>query len=287
MSKPLGTVSRLAMPVKAWVQRFTLFFLVAAAVALTLLGRMESSLLQTASNSVTDVAAPVLDFASRPVSSTVDAIERVQHLVALADENAELRETNRHLRRWQAVAHRLEAENAALRDLLRMAPDPRTRYVTARVVGDPGGAFVRSVLVNAGARDGVGQGQAAVTGEGLAGRVAQAGARSARVVLITDMNSRIPVIVSGARERAVLAGDNSSRPALLYLGPRVQVRPGDRVLTSGDGGAFPAGLPVGVVAAVGDGQVRVQPFVDWDRMDFLRLIDFERPGLLLSAGGTD
>lgn len=287
MTRSSSVVLRLAQPVKAWVQRSALLLLITAAVALMLLGRTQSGLVEKARAVVADGVAPILDFASRPISGTVDALESVQNLMALARENAALREANRRLRSWQAVAYRLEAENGALRELLRMAPDPRSRYVTARVVADNGGAFVRSVLVNAGARDGIVQGQAAVTGEGLAGRVAQVGGRSAQVLLITDMNSRIPVMLADSRERAVLAGNNTNRPALLYLSPRSRVEAGDRVLTSGDGGVFPAGLPVGVVAVSDDSTVRVQPFADWERMEYLRLIDFELSGLLLSAGGAD
>jgi rod shape-determining protein MreC len=287
LTRSSSIVLRLAQPVKAWVQRSALLLLITAAVALMLLGRTQSGLVETARTHIADAVAPILDFASRPISGTVDALESVQNLMALAKENATLREANRRLRSWQAVAYRLEAENGALRDLLRMAPDPRSRYVTTRVVADNGGAFVRSVLVNAGARDGVVQGQAAVTGEGLAGRVAQVGGRSAQVLLITDMNSRIPVMLADSRERAVLAGNNTNRPALLYLSPRSRVEAGDRVLTSGDGGVFPAGLPVGVVAVSDDSTVRVQPFVDWDRMEYLRLIDFQLSGLLLPAGGAD
>jgi len=144
---------------------------------------------------------------------------------------------------------------------------------------------VRSVLVNAGSQQGIALGQAAVTGEGLAGRVAQVGGRSARVLLITDINSRIPVMLAHNRARAMLAGTNSNHPVLLYLDPRVQVQPGDRVLTSGDGGVFPAGLPVGVVTAGEEDEVRVRSYVDWNRMEYLRLIDFELPGLLLPAAG--
>lgn len=287
MDRSSSTVLKLAQPLKAWIQRSALLLLITAAVALMLLGRTQSGVVERARAVVADAVAPMLDFASRPISSTVDTLESAQNLMALAKENAELREANRRLRSWQAVAYRLEAENGALRDLLRMAPDPSSRYITARVVADNGGAFVRSVLVSAGQRDGVVQGQAAVTGEGLAGRVAQVGTRAAQVLLITDMNSRIPVMLAHSRERAVLAGNNTNRPALLYLGPRSQVEPGDRILTSGDGGVFPAGLPVGVVAASEDGKVRVQPFVDWDRMEYLRLIDYELPGLLLSAGDGD
>jgi len=287
LTRSSSIVLRLAQPVKAWVQRSALLLLITAAVALMLLGRTQSGMVERARTLVADAVAPILDFASRPISGTVDALESVQGLMALAKENASLREANRRLRSWQAVAYRLEAENGALRQLLRMVPDPRSRYVTARVVADNGGAFVRSVLVNAGGRDGIVQGQAAVTGEGLAGRVAQVGARSAQVLLITDMNSRIPVMLADSRERAVLAGNNTNRPALLYLSPRSRVEAGDRVLTSGDGGVFPAGLPVGVVAVSDDSTVRVQPFVDWDRMEYLRLIDFQLSGLLLPAGGAD
>jgi rod shape-determining protein MreC len=242
LDRSSSTVLKLAQPLKAWIQRSALLLLITAAVALMLLGRTQSGVVERARAVVADAVAPMLDFASRPISSTVDTLESAQNLMALAKENAELREANRRLRSWQAVAYRLEAENGALRDLLRMAPDPSSRYITARVVADNGGAFVRSVLVSAGQRDGVVQGQAAVTGEGLAGRVAQVGTRAAQVLLITDMNSRIPVMLAHSRERAVLAGNNTNRPALLYLGPRSQVEPGDRILTSGDGGVFPAGV---------------------------------------------
>jgi rod shape-determining protein MreC len=170
--------------------------------------------------------------------------------------------------------------HAALRDLNRMVPDPALNYVTARVVGDPGGTFVRTVLINAGARDGIAKGQAAVTGDGLAGRIAEVGQRSARVLLLTDINSRVPVLVGDARDRAVLAGDNSNTPGLLYLGPTAKVQVGDRVTTSGHGGVFPPGLPIGVVAGVSDKGIRVSPFVDWAHLEILRIVDYEMIGIV-------
>src|SRR3546814_99565 len=161
-----------------------------------------------------------------------------------------------------------------------MVPDPAIDYVTARVVGDPGGAFVRTVLINAGERNGVEKGQAAITGDGLAGRVAEVGQRSARILLLTDINSRVPVEAGTARDRAVLAGDNSNAPELLYLGPTAKLQVGDRVTTSGHGGVFPPGLPIGVVSAVGEKGVRVRPFVDWAHMEVLRIVDYEMTGII-------
>ena len=113
-----------------------------------------------------------------------------------------------------------------------------------------GVTFVRSLLVLAGKSDGVIKGQAAVTGQGLVGRVTAVGERASRVLLVTDINSRIPVRVDRTRERAVLAGNNSSSPSLIYLPPETGVQVGDRIVTSGHGGVFPKGIPVGIVTVV-------------------------------------
>ena len=287
MNKRAGSVLRLATPVKALSQRFALFFLICVAVALMMLGKHDSIVIEKARTAVTDAVAPFLEFASRPVATVNEMVEQGQQLIQLAAENTALRQQNERLAHWQTVARQLEAENQAMRKMLDLAPEAGIGFVTARVIGDQGGAFVRSMLVNAGTNQGAARGQAAVTGEGLAGRVAEAGDRSARVLLITDMNSRIPILVGGARDRAVLAGDNTGLPLLLYLGPRVEVQAGDRVVTSGHGGVFPPGLPIGQVASVSQEGIRVQPFVDWGHMEYLRLIDYKLPGILHAFQGDE
>jgi len=148
------------------------------------------------------------------------------------------------------------------------------------VVADNGGAFVRTALVAAGYRDGVRRGDAAMTGEGLVGRVVEVGQRSARILLLTDINSRIPVVVERTRDQAILAGDNSDNPQLLYLPHGSSLVPGDRVVSSTAGGAFPPGLPIGVVGSVQNGTAIVSLFVDWDRLEYLRLVDYHLPGIL-------
>jgi hypothetical protein len=100
------------------------------------------------------------------------------------------------------------------------------------------------------------------------------------VLLLTDLNSRVPVVVEDTRHRGVLAGDNSQQPSLLYLPPDAVVEAGQRIVTSGHGGVFPSGLPVGRISTVGENGVRVEPFVDWDRMEYLRLVNYGMPGVL-------
>jgi rod shape-determining protein MreC len=245
-----------------------------------LIWRTNSFIVEETRTAVTDMVTPILDAVSQPVETFSGVIDQAEALANLRSENLALKEQNTRLLEWQAVARRLEAENAALRSLNRMVPDPAMSYITARVVGDPGGAFVRTVLINAGERNGVEKGQAAITADGLAGRIAEVGKRSARVLLLTDINSRVPVVVGDARDRGVLAGDNTNAPELLYLGPTAKVQVGDRVTTSGHGGVFPPGLPIGVVAGVGEKGIRVKPFVDWAHMEVLRIVDYEMTGIL-------
>jgi rod shape-determining protein MreC len=287
VNRRAGSVVRLATPVKAWTQRFALLFLAGIAVALMLLDKADSVVVERARSAVADAVAPILDAASRPVESFNNMVEQAGQLVSVAAENADLREQNERLQRWQTVARRLEAENEALRATLNLVPEPTLNYVTARVIADQGGAFVRSVLLSAGAREGVQRGQAALTSDGLAGRVAEVGNGTSRVLLVTDMNSRIPILVGDVQDRAMLVGDNTTQPLLRYLEPRVEVKPGDRVTTSGHGGVFPPGLPVGRVASVGEDGIRVQPFVDWGHMQYLRLVDYELPGILSSFDGSE
>lgn len=280
MNKRTGKVARLATPLKAWSQRFAFLLLIGAAFGLMLLGKADTLLVERARMQLADAVAPLLEAVSQPVSTVNDTVADMRDLARLRELNAMLRAENERLLDWRRDAIALEAQNAALTDLLRLAPDVEHRYVTARVVGDQGSAFVRSVLVSVGSASGVAKGQAALTGVGLAGRVAEVGERIARVLLITDINSRIPVQVGPGREKAVLAGDNSPRPGLLYLLPDSTVKVGDRVVTSGHGGLFPAGLPVGEVVEVQENSVRVRPYVDWDHLDYLRLVAYDLPGLI-------
>jgi len=126
-----------------------------------------------------------------------------------------------------------------------------------------------------------------LSGEGLVGRVAQVGHHASRIMLITDITSRIPVVLENTRTRAILAGDNTDRPRLIYVPAGTQVSPGDRIVTSGHAGAFPAGISVGVVSSVGDSSIRVQPFVDRGRLEIVRVMDFGLSGVLKSLDEED
>lgn len=280
MKQRTGPIMRIAAPLRTLTQRFAFLTLLVAAAAIMLVGKTDPTTFERARMAVTDFVAPMLDAASRPIATTGSAIEEGRRLMAVHEENQRLREENVRLLQWRVAADRLQSENARLRELLAFHPKDAERYVTARVIGDRGGAFMRSILVNEGSAEGVRKGQAALVGEGLLGRVASVGERSARVLLITDLNSRIPVLVAETRARAVLAGDNSDTPRLEFVSSNAGFEVGQRIVTSGHGGAFPPGIPVGVVSSVGEGGVRVQPYASADRLEYVRLVEYGLSGVL-------
>jgi rod shape-determining protein MreC len=276
-----GSVARLTTPLRLWSQRFAFLLLLALAVGLIIVSRAETPIAERIRTRVVDAVAPMLDAAAQPITTVSAWIEMVAALPSVHAENERLRDQIEQLRQWEFAAYELEAENRSLRALLSAAANIPGPHIVARVIADPGGSFVHSLLINAGRANGVEPGLAVVNAEGLVGRVTEAGERSARVLLVTDLNSRIPVRLSLTRDRAILAGDNSDEPRLLYLPTGTSVVPGERIVTSGHDGVLPPGLPVGVVSSVGPDGVRVRPLVTWSRLELVRVVAYDPLGVIV------
>jgi rod shape-determining protein MreC len=266
--------------VRLALQRFALVVLVVAAFAAMLIGKADTVLVENARVLALDLASPALEAIARPVAVANRTIADLKEFATLREENARLREENARLLAWQTAARRLENENTRLRELAQFREGPEASFITARIVGDSVSAYVRGALLNVGRRAGVAPGQAVVTGEGLAGRVAEVGDNSARVLFVTDVNSRLPVQVERTRERAILAGDNSSLMRLTLAQTLQGVQRGDRIVTSGHGGSFPVGIPVGEVVQTESGSVKVRPYADFSRLEFVRVVDYGVTGLV-------
>ena len=280
MRERSGTVDRFTAPFRAAAQRAAVPFLIFLSALFIVLGKADIVLFEHLRITVADAAAPILQAVAQPIATAATGVRNIEAVFAVYSENQGLRDENARLLQWQEVARRLEAENTRLRSLVKFTPESPVRDVAARVIGNSGGAFARNVLVNAGSGEGVARGQAAATGEGLVGRIAEVGDHSARVLLVSDLNSRIPVVLDDTRERAVMAGDNSDQPRLLYLRANAAAKVGERIVTGGAGGVFPPGIPVGVVASIADGVVRVEPYAELSRLEFVRIVDFGLEGVL-------
>jgi rod shape-determining protein MreC len=273
-------VIRLSIPLRQALARLSLPVMIAAAFGAMLLGKADALLAERARVALADLLTPIWAALREPVGAARDAVEEARHLLVLREENARLREENERLRRWQAAALALQAENDLLRAQTAYVPEAAPAFRTARVVADGGGTYARAVLIAAGPHHTVRKGQVALDERGFVGRVTEVGSRSARVLLVTDMNSRIPVTLEGSRARALLAGTNAARPRLQHWPEGVRPQEGERVVTSAETNAYPAGLPVGVVRWSEAGAPEVELFARLDRLDLVRLFDFGLGGLL-------
>lgn len=246
----------------------------ATAIGLVVLTKADLEIFAYLSERAADLVAGIASWPAAPLAFVRRASEAIGSLLALEEENARLREENRRLVHWQNEAIRLAVQNAALREALKMPPVTGTRRrTTVRIVADPGGPFVQTRLIDAGRDRGLEKGMAVVDAYGMVGRIVEVGERSARVLLITDFNSRIPVLVERSRDQAILEGRNGPLAELRFLPMNPSVAVGDRVLTSGRGGLLPPGLPVGEIVHVDDRRVLVRPLVDWDRLDHVTVLE--------------
>lgn len=271
---------RLSIPLRQALARLSLPLMIAAAFGVMLLGKADALLAERLRSHLADALSPIYAALAEPMSAVRGLVEEVRDLARLREENAALREENERLRRWHSAALSLETENEMLRRQLNFVPEAAPAFITARVVADGGGTYARAVLLATGPMHSVRKGQVALDDRGFVGRVTEVGSRSARVLLATDMNSRIPVTLESSGGRAIMVGTNGARPRLSQWPAGVMPVEGERVVTSAEAGAFPAGLPVGIVRLSDHGAPAVELFARLERLDAVRLFDYGLRGIL-------
>lgn len=267
------------------VRRLLVGMVVLVLLGIFLIWRIDNPRVERFRMMVIDAVVPNFDWAMAPVTSMAHLLSDFQSYQRLAEQNAELRRELQDMKSWREAAIQLDQENARLRDLINVQLDPQLTRITGIVLADSGSPFRQSVLLNVGARDGILDGWPAMDGIGLVGRVSGVGQETARVMLVTDTSSNIPVTIQPSGQRAILAGDNTINPVLEFIEDPDLVKPGDRVVTSGDGGVFPADLLVGQLARGTDGRLRTRLAADLERLEFLRVLR-SQPAARIEEAGT-
>lgn len=255
-----------------FVRRLLIGVTVAMLLVLILVWRIDNPRVERMRAAVVEAIVPNFEWALVPVTGMARMGEDFASYARLYEQNQQLRRELQQMEAWREAALQLEQENARLLDLNNVRLDPELTFVTGVVTADSGTSFRRSVMLNIGARDSIREGLAAMDGLGLVGRIAGISPTTARVLLLTDSASNVPVLVQPSGQTALLRGDNTSAPLLEFVESPEQVRPGDRVVSSGDGGVFPDGLLVGQVALGRDGRLRVRLSADYERLEFLRVL---------------
>ena len=221
---------------------------------------------------VIDKIVPNLDWAITPATKVSQMAQNFQNYKRLYDQNQELRNELQKMRSWREAALQLEQENARLLDLNKVKLNPKLNYVSGKILVDSGNIFRQSAIINLGSLDGIVEGWAAMDGLGLVGRISGVGKKTSRVLFLTDTSSNVPVLIKPSNQRAILSGDNSIQPNLLFIENNKQIQPGDRILTSGDGGVFPANLLIGQVSLNNLNQFKAQLSANFSGLEYLRII---------------
>jgi rod shape-determining protein MreC len=254
-----------------------LILVVALAVVVVLLGKAQGTLFDRLRAHTTDTMAPVLEKLRGPVAGFDRFVGSITEIFSVYEQNLKLKEENARLRQWRNVAIVLQGRVGRYQALLHAVPDPKMDAVLARVIGRANRPFLQTMILDAGRDAHALPGQAVMDPRGMIGRIYLTGSRTSWVILLTDLNSRIPVTVAPGNIQAIMAGDNSPMPTLEMVSHTVTLHAGDQVTSSGDGGLLPAGLPIGTVVADGQGGFRVALLADAAASQDVEVLNFSKP----------
>jgi rod shape-determining protein MreC len=265
--------------------RLILSALIVLLLGLFLLWRIDSPRVERVRMAVIDKVIPNFSWATSPLTSAMNVLRSARSYTRIYQQNQDLRRELQQMMAWKEAALQREQENARLLDLNNVRLDPKFTKITGVVLADSGSPFRQTVLLNVGQRDGIIDGWAAMDGIGLVGRIAGVGERTSRVILLGDTSSRVAVKIESNGQTALVVGDNTSRPPIEFLENSETVYPGDRIVTSGDGGVFPSGILVGQVTQTPSGRLRVRLAADMQRLEFLRVIRHQPREKISTTGG--
>lgn len=238
-----------------------------------LLSKVDSVVIEAANKAALEVSGPVMqvvEYPSRIIHRIYTFFYDISHIYI---ENRALREENKQLIMLQNKLRALEVENQLLSRLLNYVPPADAEFVSAKIIAESGDNFTHILLVYIGDEQ-VKKGQIVMGEESVIGRIDEVSGHYARVILITDINSKIPVTVERTRARAILSGDNTATPKLIFLRSSADVKEGDVIVTSGVGGMFPTGLPVGFVSSTRNSDITVETIEDIGRIEYVRIVDY-------------
>ena len=265
--------------IRLLVKKFALVILFLLAFVLMLLNKTDTILIDKTSSVATSVFSPVIDVLILPARGLAEVYDYFKDMRFAYQENKLLKAENRQLRIISEKARALEIENRLLAKLLNYTSPNDEEMVTVRVVAEEGDAFSHSVIAYIGDEP-VKKGQVAISDKGVVGRVDRVGNVYAKILLLTDINSKIPVMVEKTRIRGILSGDNTPLPKMIFIPLGADLNIGDRIVTSGVAGVFPAGLPIGRVVSVNKNEIRVKAFSNLEQLDYVKLVNYGLDGII-------
>ena len=265
-----GIVVRSAFLKRGVQQRFSLFALVILSVILLFIEKIETKPLNYLRSIVKDVVYRSSVVVSAPTKGLKSAADTVEKHMDLYNKNVELKQENIKLKTNISNSNFLKFENQQLRKLLDEDVAMSTNLVSSRVMLDKQSPYLNSFIINSGTNKKIKNGMAVLDGENFIGRIVDVNFFSSRVLLVSDLNSKIPVIIEPSGHHAILSGHGKNAITLEYLPENHTVQSGNKVYTSGKEGIFSPGIPIGEVKMSID-KVLISLFSDLTQITFVNI----------------
>jgi len=252
-------------------------------VAVLLMALQQTGRLGTVEGAVAWVMAPGQQGLSSITDRIVQTVGALGSFQVLQERTAELESINRSLLAENLRLQEIERENQRLRELLsfgetRPGIELRGGQIIARVIGRDSNNFLNFVMVDLGSRHGIEVGMPVLNNEGLVGRVSEVTNTSSKILLLSDPLSTVNAILQSSRLTGVVNGVVGDDPVMGFIPQGTLVGVGEVVLSSGMGGNFPKGIPIGQVIEVRQRdfvvfqETVVRPIVDFDRLEFVLIV---------------
>ena len=266
----VGIAIRSAFLRKGTQQRFSLFVLVVLSAILIYLETIDAKPLNGIRSLVKDViyrGAAVSSYPSKIFSTSYSFFEN--HINLYGNYN-ELIKENEELKDNISKSDFLELENSQLRKLIEEQIESPSNFVSARIMLDKQSPYLNSFVINVGSNKGIKNGMAALDGKNFIGRIVDVNFFSSRVLLVSDLNSKIPILSEPSANHAILSGHGTSEPTLEYLPENHNIQDGDKIYTSGKEGIFIPGIPIGEAKIVKN-KIKVLLFSDLRQITFINI----------------
>ena len=256
------------------VKKFAIVLLFFIAFVMMLFNKTDTVLIDKTSSVAADIFSPMVELLAIPAKVVSGTLNYFYDFKNIRDENEKLRKENRELVIKSSRAASLEVENKLLARLLNYVPPKSADFIVAKVVAEENNAFSRALIIYTAGMKNVEKGQVVLSDSGVVGRIEKVGMIYSKVLLLTDINSKVPVVVERTRVRGIISGNNTSIPNLIFTPLDAEIFVGDKIVTSGVAGIFPSGLPIGKVMSVDKNNIKIKTFSDLDRLEYVRIVDY-------------
>ena len=251
-------------------QKFSLFALIVFSIILIFIDTIETKPLNYLRSVIKDTiyrGSVIVSSPSRAFKITVNA---AQDHINLYSEYSQLKEENVQLKDQVYDPNFLIFENKQLRKLLDEQVASSVNLISSRMILDKRSPYLNSFIINSGSNKKIKKSMAVLDGKNFIGRIVNVNFFSSRVLLVSDLNSKIPAVVEPAGYHAILSGTGKAKPILEFLPENHTVQSGNKVYTSGKEGIFSPGIPIGEVIMDAE-NILVSLFSDLTQITFVNI----------------